>query len=108
MREIKFRAWDTLNKRFLNGTYGLMDTFVNSYSKGRLIFMQYIGLKDKNGKEIYEGDIIDNGRYIAKVVWEDYRRGFGLQDKKNTTWNNPDFFRCKVIGNIYENSELLK
>ena len=79
---------------------------------------QCTGLRDKNGKEIYEGDIIqdstfkDRGSYIMAVEWEKEAASFVLT---RNGWafrhyfyesSNPD--DCEVIGNIHENQELLK
>jgi len=123
MREIKFRAWDTINEamdfdihdRYSDkgrgftplqypacfGDYVLDDSFE---------LMQYTGLKDKNGKEIYEGDILsippdkygDEERNVVEYGLGIYlleEHGLHLND-----WNE----RGEVIGNIWENKELLK
>jgi uncharacterized phage protein (TIGR01671 family) len=99
MREIKFRAWDNENKR--------------------------TGLKDRNGKEIYEGDILYNGYggpYHTRnmiVCWLNYHAEWSLatrrenigqwaiQMKGQSSGNNSDS-NYEIIGNIHENPELLK
>lgn len=80
-------------------------------AKERFILMQYTGLKDKNGKEIYEGDILKvdwkDNRYksvIGMVEWDNenaaYR--FAAGSPSEVSWSH------EIIGNIYENPELLK
>jgi len=117
MREIKFRAWDNATESMVDAlchdVYGL-DEIIEKVS--RYSVMQYIGLKDKNGKEIYEGDICKSHQYKywqrGVVTWIDSRVSFmliqgdgliGINDNDGL-WNED----LEVIGNIYENPELLE
>jgi len=76
--------------------------------------MQYTGLKDKNGKEIYEGDILhvflmDSPPEKHQVIWDKERAGFKLQDRIAERYGfYASNLKCEVIGNIYENPELLE
>ena len=119
MREIKFRVWDTEQKEF---TISLLQYLPDGSLKAEPcgILMQYTGLKDKNGKEIYEGDIVVKGRGKHKTQGEvkfvpdcgAYSID-GISDGLNIGHHIVLAFNgiandCKVIGNIYENKELLK
>src|SRR5690348_3924275 len=117
MREIKFRAWDNREKVWLDevtvysdGSWSGKKGDVDGYSQeDECILMQYTGLKDKNGKEIYEGDIIkhDNGQ-ISVVEWSQGDWGWFMKSIRN--WNPKTGFdssKDEVIGNIYENPELI-
>ncbi len=137
MREIKFRCWDEHNKIMwpVKSLYfnqdpkdGKLEHIGFSY-RGAIFtpndnntLMQFTGLKDKNGREIYEGDIITSGTsYNLEVFWMGVAWGvrwkdmgndeevmihddggdMGMDEKGNMTY-------MEVIGNIYENPEVLK
>jgi uncharacterized phage protein (TIGR01671 family) len=121
MREIKFRAWDEKQKRMV------YDFETVPYFASRVITiydapkcMQFTGLKDVDGKEIYEGDIISvdaNARFPVEFT----NGYFGVRVNKQPPgtfliegfWALADFTVevknvCRVIGNIHENPELLQ
>ena len=118
MRKIKFRAFDRVLKQFVyykivNGIVEWLFNNPDSFDKDRNNDQQYTGLSDKNGKEIYEGDVVihkhraENGRHEMKVIIGSddcllIDCGFlGEQDDFGEMSN-------EVIGNIYENPELIK
>lgn len=124
-RVIKFRAWDKEEKKMYFDVQNNYDNIREQtcFQDNNLELMQFTGLKDKNGKEIYEGDIIkakhDVGDYdIGSVVYG--RKGAFCIDlpKVATGIKSPllnyihgimfDESDIEVIGNIYENPELLK
>ena len=117
-REIKFRAiekeWKYKSTKKPEMVYGIEscyddnigDCFANFLSGDHHI-MQYTGLKDKNGKEIYEGDIINwpNLNSVGQVYYNQKEVVFCVKCKHDEAWLDSG---CEVIGNIYENPELIK
>lgn len=122
MRPIKFRAWDkedtqmrdVLAVNFYHRVLSVEyegDQFVQD-GMNRFILMQSTDLKDKNGVEIYEGDVITEeigeGEYLfAEVIYKD---GCFLGKERNFEPEYPisDFVKGEVIGNVYQNPELLE
>jgi len=116
MREIKFRAWDFERKEMFIPDEFIFDFNINSlYQIDRMaidsLLMQYTGLKDKNDKEIYEGDILRNDNYPncldAEVLWyEDAFRIRGLSTEADIEEYLSEVNKASIIiGNIYENSD---
>lgn len=132
MKELKFRAWNKHDKKMatvtllgLNQNLGVIDIAAwttnngNDYYTSRWLteeteLMQYIGLKDKNGKEIYEGDLLiddaapDGEQEIVEVKWDIDRAKFYTASEGTFDGIEFDEVDWKVIGNIYENPELIK
>jgi hypothetical protein len=131
MREVEFRAWHKKDRKMYpvvglamedGGEVVLLSVFnKRAYNQipENLELMQYTGLKDKNGKKIYEGDVITRflfGELVetAEVYWQQESCSYHLRNPGTHGWGNElGFVRspgvdCEVIGNIYENPELLK
>lgn len=133
-RIIKFRAWDVMDNKIVS-----WEELINAYttawqllrSHEQYLPMQFTGLKDNNGKEIYEGDILKYKPYnnfghlkkykVAEVKWGKTGDSDGWSHSKHYEWivgddsladiadsDYPDEASCEVIGNTYENPELLK
>ena len=129
-REIKFRAWDKVRKRwfpkkepfeiYLNGKYLGLDPWRENYRdwNNKYVLCQYTGLKDKNGKEIFEGDIIKDRYHRGEVLFGEHDdadlygtyQGWYINNKMYPgeierrgilNMDSPE-----IIGNVYENPEL--
>ncbi len=117
MREIKFRAWDKLEKRYGGEAYISVMANGSFSCSDNLIIEQYTGLKDVNRKEIYEGDIIRYYQPYAKrtdrrvVKWDHTLACFGCYIGIDDKWcDESDWLKIEdveIIGNIHENKELL-
>lgn len=145
MSEIKFRVWDKKNNKLYDGSNGAIGwsgsyifqrngilslKSIEGNQDDNLIFMQFTGLKDKNGKDIYEGDMVryetrENSFGIHQVIYEQLAAAFLLQAitrasvnpvgmkylgdivRSNKQYDTRTYELCEVIGNIYENPQPL-
>lgn len=128
-KEIKFRAWDKetgkmhyqINKPRTDENINdelIIQFDCTGYSartKNKYIgsdcLMQYTGLKDKNGKEIFEGDVVfsESNQYYKQdeIVWDCYDMGWDIGKKDSWKLRSPMSSKTEIIGSIYENPELI-
>lgn len=119
-REIKFRVWDTKRKKmyydvicefYPNGGLKVIQFNLEKKIQREIVkkeVMQYTGLKDKNGKDIYKGDIITWGGSNHIIKFENGCFTHNSKDYgQNPMYKNGNWAFGEVIGNIYENPELL-
>lgn len=112
-REKKFRAWAE-DTKIMSAPFTLQDAMNNSYPLSvddSSIILQYTGHDDKNGKEVCEGDLIKGEGGTLLVI--KYRTGstcyIAQQHNVEKPWSNIVWWAdAEVVGNIYENPELLK
>lgn len=119
MRELKFRGWDgkLFYEPIICGEFHYADA--RAFEDGRASdssLMQYVGLKDKNGIEIYEGDMLEYNGIFQLVQFQIHTRtsSSGHGERSATTfagYSFDDYYglpsQAKIVGNIYENPDLI-
>ena len=108
-REIKFRIWDVKQKRFYIPLAIPNDTYFRGVGD---VCQEFVGALDKNGKEIYEGDILnthnwDYAPYFAEVFFCERTVGFRIKNKTQKFDNFPASRYLEVVGNVFENPDLI-
>lgn len=111
-REIKFRAWNKKLNKFANDwTWNDVDGVLTPYHED-CVLMQFTGLHDKNGKEIYEGDIVhdvSDSDLTFEVKWDEERAGYYMPNDFDEEYTfSISHPTLEIIGNIYENPDFLK
>ena len=121
MRELKFRAWNDIDKMMIDWqTLKVSPIFFANIIKGKVKhhnLMQFTGLKDEDGKDVYEGDIRDSNGHVYEIKFDTLKK----RDQQSHGCSGDIEFAgymssfggyhsetLKIIGNIYENPELLE
>lgn len=127
MKELKFRVWDKERETFLNNVFIGLDGKLYQFSKATIFgiaityldsenknISKFTGLHDKNGKEIFEGDIIKIKDETYRITYNGCFSSFDMTniDKakqyKDLYILNRDYQKSEIVGNIYQNRELLE
>ena len=114
----KFRVWDGVSNKYIDKGVLLrcgdlaIPTMKNDYDlnpvDGCYLKEQCTGLKDKNGKLIYENDLLKDYNGIWQVKWHNEEGAFYIWNKKRDFYLSPFIGEYEIVGNIHENPELLE
>lgn len=120
MRELKFRVYIPDHEKFCYFTLGNFDYSDRYLHQHSYPVQQYTGLKDKNGKEIYEGDIVsyeagepnrNDGSFYKSISEVKFENGAfwprPMKEECEDSWYDYELKNICIIGNIFENPELL-
>lgn len=124
MRKLKYRVWDHKKKQFVFNGSELGDILEEIYDlefleyvlRNRFIWQQHIELNDKDGKNIYEGDVVEfsytpDNKFIGEIKWLDDRAAYGIicGNAFETMEEMMDYMtNVKIVGNVFETPELIK
>ena len=122
-RPLKFKVWNKKSNEWC-GTIGLNETISHNeleYDTDDLVFVQYTGLKDSKGKEVYEGDVIIDKKYkFFDKKYKEYRQCIWDQERLTYRWVGKNIslpihtsddnmtLKEKIVGNIFEHKHLLE
>jgi uncharacterized phage protein (TIGR01671 family) len=119
MRKIKFRAWDKEKGKIISNpiindidsatNYIGLNTLFEKFLNRNFKIMQFTGLKDKNEKEIYEGDVVKDVGIIGEIIYVECSFRINPEGNKKIEFTESllNYDNLEVIGNIHENPELL-
>ena len=113
MRTIKFRIWNKFLEKMSEPKKLCIDAELNAFYIDKpphhdFELMQFTGLHDKNGKEIYEGDVLQTRSGVGHMVFDNCGYAIKSPGSEAVDYEFSAFYlECEIIGNIYENPELI-